>query len=300
MHSDTGPHFRSNRTLAHAAIWLPQQFGIHCSHIYGMECHGKSDLDGMMGQVQQAKEFIGSELHINSLDALTIALTTEYELRAECKQIPMVNFVNWMPSIHFDKFKTSLLKTASLPCGIKACHSWMFTICDNRQKSMVGKNGEITGTWCRATVLPGIKATPNPKKHLFENDDAKAPEEDPDHGIEKEEEDAEDTDMLDKAKAIGVEVKEYMGWRCSYKRSSPEEFHKEESKVRRILQRKRKAMEPVMEHLSSAAKRHTPINQDRSKEQAREQDQRKFFKAKRLADKLAKIHAKKPAEIEAS
>ena len=39
------------------------------------------------------------------------------------------------------------------------------------------------------------------------NDDAKAPEEDPDHGIEKEEEDAEDTDMLDKAKAIGVEVK---------------------------------------------------------------------------------------------
>ena len=132
------------------------------------------------------------------------------------------------------------------------------------------------------------------------NDDAKAPEEDPDHGIEKEEEDAEDTDMLDKAKAIGVEVKEYMGWRCSYKRSSPEEFHKEESKVRRILQRQRKAMEPVMEHLSSAAKRHTPINQDRSKEQAREQDQRKFFKAKRLADKLAKIHAKKPAEIEAS
>ena len=166
MHSDTGPHFRSNRTLAHAAIWLPQQFGIHCSHIYGMECHGKSDLDGMMGQVQQAKEFIGSELHINSLDALTIALTTEYELRAECKQIPMVNFVNWMPSIHFDKFKTSLLKTASLPCGIKACHSWMFTICDNRQKSMVGKNGEITGTWCRATVLLGIKATPNPKMHL--------------------------------------------------------------------------------------------------------------------------------------
>jgi hypothetical protein len=55
-----------------------------------------------------------------------------------------------------------------------------------------------------------------------------------------------------------------------------------------------------MEHLSSAAKRHTPINQDRSKEQAREQDQRKRFKAKRLADKLAKIHAKKPAEIEAS
>jgi hypothetical protein len=39
---------------------------------------------------------------------------------------------------------------------------------------MVGKNGEITGTWCRATVLPGIKATPHPKMHLFfENEDAK-------------------------------------------------------------------------------------------------------------------------------
>ena len=44
-YSDCGPHFRANRVLAHSMIKLPELFGIHMSHVFALECHGKSNID---------------------------------------------------------------------------------------------------------------------------------------------------------------------------------------------------------------------------------------------------------------
>ena len=174
MHSDCGPQLRSNRTLAHSAVWLPARFGIHITHVYGLECHSKSDLDATMGHIQSLKQQISSSVYIETLDQLVNALADQYAIRARGTTIPHETYVNWMPSVHADDFRTSLLKPKSLPYSIKGCHCWEIFFVDAKQKSMIGKGGEVTGTWCRALILPNTKCTDSRTCHVWVKGDETA------------------------------------------------------------------------------------------------------------------------------
>ena len=79
-------------------------------------------------------------------------------------------------------------------------------------------------------------------------------------------------------------MKADLGWRCTWKRGSPEDFHKQEATVRRILQRKQKAMQGVREVLKPDAKRHRPIRVDTSK-----------VKAARATQRAAALRERRPA-----
>lgn len=73
-----GPQLRCNRTLAHSAIHLPEQYQVHSCHCFNLECHRKSDLDGRMGQMQQTKQQLASEMHVHTLTQLLAALTEHF------------------------------------------------------------------------------------------------------------------------------------------------------------------------------------------------------------------------------
>ena len=53
--SDCGPNLRCNRTLAHSCIRFVELHQVHSQHIFALECHGKGELYGKMGDLSRRK-----------------------------------------------------------------------------------------------------------------------------------------------------------------------------------------------------------------------------------------------------
>ena len=97
---------------------------------------------------------------------------------------------------------------------------------------MIGKYNIVTGTKLWAEVVPGTKCDRNLAGFMV------TVAADSDKGEEAD--DDEDGDDIDEdvefiAGELHVKAGEYLGWRCSYKKGDPEQFHKQEARVRRVL-----------------------------------------------------------------
>lgn len=142
-----------------------------------------------------------------------------------------------------------MLDSRSLTVGIQSCHSWEFTLADRRRANVVGNDGLVTGTYVRCKIVPGTKCTSD--RTVF----VKLAEGEIVDTEKAEEEVSEEKDQGTAATDVPVKVKFFEGWRVSYRESCPEDFSKNEAKVRRRLQKKRRAMLPVKGALPRAVRR---------------------------------------------
>ena len=121
--------------------------------------------------------------------------------------------------------------------------------------------------------MPGARALPD-KAGLtvwLKTDDGAA---------EGEDEDADDEHVAlpPIVESIPLETNMFLGWRCSYKKSHPEDHHHMLPSVKRVLKRKLNAMEPI-KHIFGDAKRHRPVKQrDTSRKKSLEKQRRAALK----------------------
>ena len=164
-------------------------------------------------------------------------LEADYQQRAALTPISVETFLDWMPAVSKAMFQTCRIVPASLKVPIKCCYAWRMRVRDKRQRHMVGDDDVVTGVRVWPLLVPGIKCDPTiagllVKVNTKEQDEG---EEDMD------EEDAEEVAVAC-ASDLGMLVDQYMGWRTSYRRGRPEDYHQGEARVRRVLKSKAKQL----------------------------------------------------------
>ena len=247
--SDVGPHYRSNRFLGQCAVVWPQRHRVNFSICYCLEQHGKGLIDSFFGKFNQTLRRESEVSEINSLDAVVHAQRKRYELGLTLQQDGIMHeeYIEYTPTVLRHQTQTVLIARKSLLAPLKGCHAWTCTIADKRRKSFIGKDRWVTGVEVRAVLLPGMRSSADRTGFL-----QIAPDEDE----EKEKEEPADEDEA--LEAMHGDTCEYMGWRCSYRKSEPENLILAEAGVRHRLRVKAAAMKGVSALLPAAPRRNVP------------------------------------------
>jgi hypothetical protein len=217
MWSDAGPHYRANRFMAICATRWPIVYKMHFGVMIGLEHHSKEDLDRYFSVLDSRLRRYETEYWLLTTGDLIKCFEAGAAVREEPK--PREIFIDFVPTVHRDDWnaKIPFLKAASLPKALKACHSWTFTLVDQRRKCYLGVDGvTITSVRVRANGLPGFIAKDGGVFCKI----AKEVEVDADEPLDVEE--AEPDALVDTSAEMGGLVTAYLGWRTSYRKNEPE------------------------------------------------------------------------------
>ena len=148
---------------------------------------------------------------------------------------------------------------------------------EKRQRHMVGDDDMVTGVRVWPLLVPGIKCDPTMAGLLVKVDTKEEDEGEED----MDEEEAEEVAVAC-ASDLGMLVDQYMGWRTSYRRGRPEDYHEGEARVRRVLKSKAKHLAKARAAMGRTAKRHRPVGKpDTRTKKAHEIRRRLALKTKR-------------------
>jgi hypothetical protein len=204
--------------------------------LYGLESHTKGLVDGYFAQLN----FYKNQWALTRTIASVRQVVECYEASAkEATHKFEEHFVEWVPTASKAKVVTSVFKKGSLPCTLKASHSWVFQLLDRRRRSLVGRGGMrqvCTGIHCRASVLPHMPAgdlrTTQPELEVEKAAGAAAgpavaagAAAGPAVAAGAAAEAASDAeDEPPDASIILQQTNDHMGWRVSYRTQYPEDF----------------------------------------------------------------------------
>ena len=157
--SDCGPNLRCNRTLAHSCIRFVELHQVHSQHIFALECHGKGELDGKMGDLSRRKHEAATLKMIIDIGGLKKVFETTHNERKALAPVEDEVFFDWLPMVSKAAFKSYLLTAKSFKVPIKDCYSWRFRCEDQRKVRIINKQNKVTGTMCYAQLLPKALCT---------------------------------------------------------------------------------------------------------------------------------------------
>ncbi len=245
--SDCGTHFRCCRTLAHAGyMWFTKHRKLQRVVVtFGLEAHWKTEVDGHFGWQSMALKEAETKRDLITIADLKDAFEQQYRDTAGDSDRWTMDVFDFMPDVAKSEYPTCLYKTDSLPSPIKSCHHWSFRRADKRQKNLVGNDDvTITGVWCRAHGVPGASAGEDRTVHvLLDRDSTSTVGDEVDLDGESK--------ML--ASEVGVAVKEFMGWRTSYRSECPEDLLGRESQILARVKAKDRAMHTLSRVLPETA-----------------------------------------------
>ena len=207
--SDTGTHFRSMRTLGSAAYCWPMKYKVNVNVGFLLEAHAKGCIDGHGGRLARVRARECPKRDILTTADLVQVYEDDYERRKLVRpDIDEEIYLDWLPAAAKKDVDTCVV--TNTPVGIRSCHQWCFSIFDYRRKNYLAVDkATITGTQCRATLLPGMRCTDARTCHLrFKK------EGDVDEPIGVDEPIDEPLPEIGLSSELNTTLTDYNGWRC--------------------------------------------------------------------------------------
>lgn len=249
---DAGNHFRSYAQLGSAALHLPQAYRRSFVLKYGLESHMKGDIDGIFGNIAAARDEAAGREPLLTVGDLCRVLSEHYrQLKELDPGMPEYHFYDYLPETPKSELAMTVVGPKSCPLPLTHSYSWAFTLMDERRRQFMGKQSTITGTLCRASVLPGLRCIASRTCHVKSVDMHSAAK-----ILQVEEEGA--PALL--ASELEGSVMDYKGWRVSDRKIEPEDLVKNLEKLMARLKSKRKVAMQVQESLPKNAKRTTGVS----------------------------------------
>jgi hypothetical protein len=253
--ADCGPCYRSNLFLGTAGFSLPETRRLHTKVYWGVEGHMKGDIDGHFGKLNRALVCRSAARLISSISEVVECWVSNFDSQPDYEGRCIEVYMDHMPITERAKVDCRNVVPSSLPAPVMQCHAWHFRRTDERRATLVGRGPDrllVTGVEARAVLLPGARcvAARTTQLRLTEKDTVLAEENEDDDCI---------AEAIKEASALSFLTKEHLGWRCSYRKDTPEDPETMFPKVRRRLRRKRLYHE--IEHLLPEVHRHRPITQ---------------------------------------
>ena len=218
---------------------------------WGLEAHMKGDVDGFFGTLVRARdEHCLREWVLDTADLVKLCRSHFDDIEKD-QEASRHHFFDFMPSMHKDVVPCTQVALASLPAKLQSCYSWRLHRVDVRRKCMVSPlNSVITGTSTRALLLPGAGGVTERTGFMIA-----VPLVD---GVDDEAEKSDGHEEGDGGEVVQASdlhfgVQQHLGWRTSYRKSTPEDLMKNLPALQRRLRLKRKALAPVHPMLPASA-----------------------------------------------
>jgi hypothetical protein len=249
--SDCAPNFRCRQMASMMGYYAPLKWRIHTGWCFGLENHMKGIPDGVIGELENARNRAATKELIKTLDDVQRVYDQLGNIKvAEHADNCELQTIQYMP---MDKLAAArryrLIESRSLPLPLSKSHMFTWTINDTRSKSLCGigcRKTVVTAVDCKAHRLPGMRATADLKTNNILEPLADAlPIED------------EAADEIMHLHELAEHTKEHMGWRISYRKAAYEEELSDPSMNRPKLKRTFEAFEDLALTLPKASRRHT-------------------------------------------
>jgi hypothetical protein len=245
--SDTGPQYRSLRHVATGMIRFSNKFKCSYAIRVGCEHHMKSLCDSHFGMMEGVlKSASCSQMLVTPLDVVE-CLTRTAALRPMPKPIEI--YTHFVPTEDQSRAKVEgympWVNPRTLPSTLKGSHAWMFKLKDTRRASNLSRDGfDVSNIAVRAQPFPGFADTGS---YTARTAVGPPPPDD---------EMAEEEIVPDAVEVLLQSSKTFLGWRVSYRTSSPEDADIDKFILR--LQRKYShynhvALPPAQRHLRACA-----------------------------------------------
>jgi hypothetical protein len=244
--ADAGPHFRAYQFVSTLGVVVPTKYKRSISINFGQEHHLKGEVDAFFGRVSRYVDTLAHERMIVDTKDLVDACSECFRRRLTGSDEV---FLDWFPP---DKDDIQLITLRNIPCKLRYCHQYKFSINDHRRKSLFSRGDPtiLTGIDLACHIVQdhpaGVLRSCFPQ--IKSQTKATAP-------CEK----AVDTDdeVEEHVKSSGFDqaVKLIGGWRTSYRKDTPETDTY--IKYHRRLQRKRLGMAPAASSVPEASRHYT-------------------------------------------
>lgn len=201
--------------------------------------------DGMFARVNRAKEDAARRTTLIEITDLTDALTKNFRERRQIDpSICPEHYEEWMPPLK-NSVEIAKLNVKEGPT-IKQSYMWDFNVIRADRLSYFGRGlneNTCTNVFCCPRMLPGASAVDDVRYHPQIS-----------YEVEADDEDEHEEQLAIYGDYMSHELKEYNGWRVSYRTQRPESESFE--KTRRRLQQKLAAVGP---HLLDRCQRRKSI-----------------------------------------
>lgn len=174
-------------------------------------------------------------------------------------------FVDWIPPPKKD-VKLEKYTLSSLPGGVQATHHWEFRLFDARRKHMEARDDKflLTGICVRSNPVWGLRTAGITRWHprLVDPSKPKTPavavaassSDVPVEAVAEDVDTEEEDDAVENAD-IGLNTKEFNGWRCSY--AEDDKGFTDPARWRLGLKKLHKSVEPFLDKMSEVGRRRT-------------------------------------------
>jgi hypothetical protein len=212
--SDCGPAYRSLHWLSAACARWPVLWSANIRIRYGLESHFKSKCDMVFSMLHRWLSLYEKRRLLRYPSDLVEVFTEA----AACCTTMHYTFFELVPNMEKTKFAgiVKFVQRASLPSPIKASQDFSFTRVDTRRLSIVGRDlRTISGVMARSHGLPGLRASILTSGFCVLATATEAAE-------AMLEDEATDLAVVPAPDEVGMNVREVMGFRSSYRLSEPE------------------------------------------------------------------------------
>lgn len=121
-------------------------------------------------------------------------------------------FLDWLPPKPKNQYKTYVIRPSRLPCKIKQCYRWRFSISEKRKVGLLGIDGvTIAGIKAKCLYLPGREEEGFFHPKLATRGERLATPEV-----------FEELDLSNEKNQIEFNTEAWEGWRLSYRKCEPE------------------------------------------------------------------------------
>ncbi len=231
--SDSGPHYRSSRALGCISKHWPVKYGTNFQLTFGLEKHSKSEVDGYFARLQHRLARFEKTAWLRTTGDVVNCLAAASASRALQTDIEI--FVDYLPTISKAKYSEIVpwVNLASLPEAMRRVHCWHMQCNDKRRRNMVGADHcTLTAIDMKCCAIPNMPwdttgqlhpsithrppeqvAVPNDVVDDEEVEDANAAEQDDDRAPA----------TIATSSSVAMDCSQVLGWRCSWRRTEPEE-----------------------------------------------------------------------------
>jgi hypothetical protein len=279
--SDVGTHFLARTVMGTAAVdWMEEHRVLKTVHLlYGLGGHMKGDLDGWFGEMIRRLNEVATERYMISIGDLVREYTEYYtEHAARNPDGPKYRFYDFMPPLEKHLTPATNVTAKSLIVPLRSCYHWKFSRADVRRDKMIGKNMEVTGTEVRALLVPDAPGVAARTFKLVALPRGAPPE----AGAEEEEAEAEAEPDCLHASDLHFQTQMYKGWRCSWRKTTPEDCVSNLERVLKALRKRRGQMQCVSTLLVGGARKTTLVMATGGVERKRVRQQRVLEEFRRL------------------
>ena len=134
LHSDNGPHFRSNRGLGACAMVYTEMFVIHWLQAFGLACHMKDICDEKFGLFRGVIKKAMAQQWLREIGDVVAALKLEYAKRLIIYGSELQGpeeYHDWMPPMAKAALRCPRIDPKCIP-PINRCYRWSFRRTDKR------------------------------------------------------------------------------------------------------------------------------------------------------------------------